>query len=53
MGKKKKKKQDIANVQNDGMDVEYSAELADTDDIQANERAAAADRRAKKKKKKK
>ncbi|WP_078429139.1 YfhD family protein [Alkalihalobacterium alkalinitrilicum] len=52
MGKKKKKQQQIANVQNDGMDVEYSAELADANDIEANERGAAADRRAKKKKKK-
>lgn len=31
-------------------DVEYSAELADSDDIEANERAAAANRRAESKK---
>ncbi|WP_078551878.1 YfhD family protein [Bacillus alkalicellulosilyticus] len=34
----------------DGEDVEYSAELADQDDIEARERAEAADRRAKNRK---
>jgi hypothetical protein len=33
----------------DGIDVEYSVELADTEDIEAQARANAADRRAKRK----
>jgi|APAra7269097024_1048537.scaffolds.fasta_scaffold00170_40 hypothetical protein len=37
------------NVKPDGLDVEYSAELADHDDIEAQERSAQADARAKKK----
>ncbi|WP_078392686.1 YfhD family protein [Shouchella patagoniensis] len=36
-------KQEIVS---DGIDEEYSAELADQDDIEAQERAAAADKRA-------
>ncbi|MFP7334460.1 YfhD family protein [Shouchella clausii] len=36
-------KQEIVS---DGIDEEYSAELADQDDIEAQQRAAAADRRA-------
>lgn len=35
------------NTISDGIDEEYSAELADQDDIEAQARAAAADRRAK------
>jgi hypothetical protein len=37
------------NVKPDGLDVEYSAELADHDDIEAQERSAQADARVKKK----
>ncbi len=37
-------KKDI--VANDGLDVEYSEELADTDDLEAQERAREADKRA-------
>ncbi|SDI37677.1 YfhD-like protein [Alteribacillus persepolensis] len=37
-------KKDI--VKSDGLDVEYSKELADTDDLEAQERAEAADERA-------
>ena len=36
------------NVESDGKDIEYSAELADHDDLEANARAEAADKRAKK-----
>ncbi|MFJ8246379.1 YfhD family protein [Peribacillus asahii] len=35
------------NLQSDGIDVEYSEELADTDDLEAQARANAADQRAK------
>jgi hypothetical protein len=34
------------NLKHDGIDVEYSAELADHEDIEAQQRADAADRRA-------
>ncbi|WP_286163817.1 YfhD family protein [Bacillus sp. AFS088145] len=37
------------NVKPDGLDVEYSAELADQDDMEAQERSAQADARVKKK----
>ena len=37
------------NVKPDGLDVEYSTELADHDDIEAQERSAQADARVKKK----
>ncbi|MFF3025530.1 YfhD family protein [Gottfriedia sp. NPDC057948] len=37
------------NVKPDGLDVEYSAELADHEDIEAQERSAQADARVKKK----
>jgi hypothetical protein len=39
------------NMKSDGIDVEYSAELADQDDLEAQARAAAADARQKKGKK--
>ena len=42
-----KQSQILKNVTSDGIDVEYSAELADQNDIQAQERANAADQRAK------
>lgn len=48
MAKKKKQK----NITPDGLDIEFSQELADQDDIEAQERAAAADKRAKGRKKK-
>ncbi|AZV41369.1 hypothetical protein BAOM_0737 [Peribacillus asahii] len=35
------------NLQSDGIDVEYSAELADADDLEAQARANVADQRAK------
>ncbi|RID81793.1 YfhD family protein [Peribacillus asahii] len=38
------------NLQSDGIDVEYSAELADADDLEAQARANAADQRAKRNK---
>lgn len=38
------------NAPSDGIDVEYSVELADQDDIEAQTRANAADQRAKRKK---
>lgn len=41
-----KQKQSTQNVISDGIDEEYSTELADKDDIEAQARAAAADRRA-------
>ncbi len=37
------------NVKPDGLDVEYSAELADQNDMEAQERSAQADARVKKK----
>ncbi|PGS49109.1 YfhD family protein [Bacillus sp. AFS041924] len=37
------------NITPDGLDVEYSAELADHEDIEAQERSAQADARVKKK----
>ncbi|PEJ57215.1 MULTISPECIES: YfhD family protein [unclassified Bacillus (in: firmicutes)] len=37
------------NITPDGLDVEYSAELADQEDMQAQERSAQADARVKKK----
>ncbi|PGL68830.1 YfhD family protein [Bacillus sp. AFS055030] len=37
------------NIKPDGLDVEYSAELADHDDIEAQERSAQADARVKRK----
>ncbi|UOE94935.1 YfhD family protein [Alkalihalobacillus sp. LMS39] len=43
---KKKNKKEAPAIQGAYDEVEYSAELADADDIEANERAAAADRRA-------
>ncbi|OIJ14019.1 YfhD family protein [Anaerobacillus arseniciselenatis] len=46
----KKKKQRNQEVVSDGRDIEFSQELADQDDIEAQERSQAADRRAKKKK---
>jgi len=36
------------SMQSDGLDVEYSRELADKDDLEAQARADAADARAKK-----
>lgn len=42
-----KQSQILKNVTSDGIDVEYSAELADQNDIEAQERANAADQRAK------
>lgn len=47
---KKKKKQNVEFV-SDGRDIEFSQELADQDDLEAQERARAADARAKKEKK--
>jgi hypothetical protein len=48
MGKAKKQK----NIVSDGLDVEFSEELADNADLEAQARANAADQRAKRKKKK-
>ncbi|WP_221568551.1 YfhD family protein [Alkalihalobacillus sp. TS-13] len=52
MGKDKRSRQKAQNKQNiapDGRDVEFSQELADSEDLQAQERARAADRRARRK----
>ncbi|MGP4079802.1 YfhD family protein [Pseudalkalibacillus sp. R45] len=52
MGKDKRSRKNAQNKQNiapDGRDVEFSQELADTEDLQAQERARAADRRARRK----
>ncbi|MED1204984.1 YfhD family protein [Heyndrickxia acidicola] len=38
------------NLKSDGRDVEYSQELADHDDLEAQARSEAADKRAKKRK---
>ena len=47
MGKAKKQKQIVS----DGLDVEFSQEVADHADLEAQARANAADQRAKKRKK--
>jgi len=44
---KKLKKQTIKEVVSDGKDIEFSQELADQDDIEAQERSRKADERAK------
>ncbi|MGM7703332.1 YfhD family protein [Pseudalkalibacillus sp. Hm43] len=50
MGKDNRSRKQAKNKQNmapsDGRDVEFSQELADSEDLQAQERARAADRRA-------
>jgi hypothetical protein len=46
MAKKKQK-----NITPDGLDVEFSQELADQDDLEAQARSQAADKRAKARKK--
>ncbi|WP_428909535.1 YfhD family protein [Niallia sp. Krafla_26] len=48
MAKKKQQK----NIIPDGLDIEFSQELADQDDLKAQTRAKAADQRAKSRKKK-
>lgn len=48
MGKKKRKNNQAPEP--DGLDVEYSSELADQNDLEAQARADAADKRAKKRK---
>ncbi len=45
----KRKKQN--NIKPDGLDIEFSQELADQDDLEAQARAKAADERAKARKK--
>jgi hypothetical protein len=47
MGKERNKQ---ANKLNDGLDIEYSQELADTDDLEAQERSREADKRAEERK---
>ncbi|WP_028400096.1 YfhD family protein [Ectobacillus panaciterrae] len=42
------KKKAMRNVQSDGRDVEFSQELADQDDLEAQARSQAADARQKK-----
>ncbi|WLD93966.1 YfhD family protein [Alkalihalobacillus sp. AL-G] len=52
MGKDKRARRQAQNKQNmapDGRDVEFSQELADSNDLQAQERAAAASKRARQK----
>ncbi len=52
MGKDKRSRKNAQNKENiapDGRDVEFSQELADSEDLQAQERARAADRRARRK----
>ncbi|MFN7252846.1 MAG: YfhD family protein [Anaerobacillus sp.] len=48
MAKNKQKKAE--EVVSDGRDIEFSQELADQDDLEAQERSRAADARAKKRK---
>ncbi|WP_257350837.1 YfhD family protein [Pseudalkalibacillus decolorationis] len=52
MGKDKRARENAQNKQNmapqNGRDVEFSRELADSNDLQAQERAAAANRRERK-----
>jgi hypothetical protein len=45
-----KKKKNQKNIKPDGLDVEFSQELADQDDLEAQARANAADERAKSRK---
>ncbi|MFX3623408.1 MAG: YfhD family protein [Ectobacillus sp.] len=45
-----KKKNKMSAVQSDGRDVEFSQELADQDDLEAQARSKAADARQKRKK---
>ncbi|MCF6139304.1 YfhD family protein [Pseudalkalibacillus berkeleyi] len=52
MGKDNRSRKQAKNKQNmapDGRDVEFSQELADSEDLQAQERAKAAERRARRK----
>lgn len=46
----KKKKQRNKDMVSDGRDIEFSQELADQEDLEAQARSQAADRRAKSKK---
>ena len=45
----KRNKDKKMNIESDGRDIEYSEELADHEDLEANARAEAADKRAKRK----
>ena len=47
-----KKSQKQKNIKPDGLDIEFSQELADQDDLEAQARSKAADERAKSRKKK-